>query len=102
MCPATFSTGMKNHKFFIPALFLFIHIEHCCNHQEIGGDLRCPHATWLRGINADVQSLMSVSTQPGGRPTIVFAGDVSSTRQHCIRGPPLKKKRKELLLACEL
>jgi len=35
----------------------------------------------------------SVSTQPGGRPTIVFSGDVSSTRQHSIRVTPLKKKK---------
>ena len=43
----------------------------------------------LRGVDADVQS---VSTQPGGRPTILFSGDVSSTRQHYITGMPLKKK----------
>jgi len=35
----------------------------------------------------------SVSTQLGGRPTIVFSGDVSSTRQHSVRGTPLKKKK---------
>ena len=38
--------------------------------------------------------LTSVSTQPGGRPTIVFSGDVSSTRQHSTRGTPLKEKRR--------
>jgi len=38
----------------------------------------------------------SVSTQPGGRPTIVFSGDVSSTRQHSNRGTPLEKKNLRL------
>jgi len=41
--------------------------------------------------------LTSVSTQHGGRPTIVFSGDVSSTRQHSIRGTPLKKREENLL-----
>jgi len=44
------------------------------------------------GIDADVQLANSVSTQLGGRPTIVFSDDVSLTRQHSIRGTPLKKK----------
>jgi len=36
--------------------------------------------------------LTLLSTHLGGRPTIVFSGDVSSTRQHSIRGTPLKKR----------
>jgi len=44
--------------------------------------------------------LTSVSTQLGGRPTIVFCGDVSSTRQHSIKGTPLKKKREEMEAEC--
>jgi len=35
--------------------------------------------------------LTSVSTQPGGRSTILFSGDVSSTRQHSTTDMPLKK-----------
>jgi len=33
-----------------------------------------------------------VSIQLGGRPTIAFSGDVSSTWQHSIRGTPLKRR----------
>jgi len=35
--------------------------------------------------------LTSISTQPRGRPAIVFSSDVSSMWQHSIRGTPLKK-----------
>jgi len=54
-----------------------------------------PRTTWLMGN--DVVMLMysrltSVSTQHGGRSTIVFSGDVSSTQQHSTRDTPLKKK----------
>jgi len=45
--------------------------------------------------------LISISTQLGGRPAVVFSGDVSSTRQYSIRGTPLKKKVTALcLLQC--
>jgi len=53
-----------------------------------------PRTTWLRGIDADVQSAnIGISTQPGGRPKVVFCGVVSSTRQHSIRCTPLKRER---------
>ena len=61
------------------------------DHQETGGDLegaRVP-AGW-GGLMPMYSRLTSVSTQLGGRPTIMFSGDVSSTRQHSIRGTPLK------------
>jgi len=34
----------------------------------------------------------SVYTQLAGRPTIVFSGDISSTRQHYNRGTPLNRR----------
>jgi len=34
----------------------------------------------------------SVSSQPGGRPTTVFYGDISSTQQHSNSGTLLTKK----------
>jgi len=47
------------------------------------------------GVDADVLSanIGIQSIELGGRPTIVFPGGVSSTRQHSIRGTPLKKKK---------
>jgi len=43
----------------------------------------------------------SVSTQLGGRPAIVFSGDVSSTRQHSNRGHATKEEVWYLLKATE-
>ena len=63
------------------------------DHQETGGDLdgaRVPPG-W-GGLIMMYSRQTSVSAQLGGRPTIVFSGDVSSTWQHCIRGTPLKNK----------
>jgi len=54
-----------------------------------------PRTTWLRGLLLVYSRLTSVFTQPGGRPATVFCGDVSSTRQHSIRGTPLKKIREK-------
>ena len=52
-----------------------------------GGDLEVarvpPGCGWLMPMYS---RQTSVSTQLGGRPTIVFSGDVSSTRQHSIIG----------------
>ena len=53
---------------------------------------RLHSTTWLRGWMPMYSRQTSVSTQLGGRPTIVFCCDVSSTRQHSIRGTPLKKR----------
>ena len=70
---------------------------HRSNLQETG-DLEGVHIPpgW-GGLTLVYSRLTSVSTQPGGRPKIVFSGDVSSTWQHSIRGMQLKKV---LLLAC--
>ena len=43
------------------------------------------------GLTLTYSRLTLLSTQLGGRPTIVFSGDVSSTRQHSNRGTPLKQ-----------
>ena len=71
---------------------------HRSDHQEIGGDLEGAHVPFGWGGLMLMYSrswLTSVSTRPGGRPTIVFSGDVTSTRQHSVRGTPMKKKKKK-------
>jgi len=57
------------------------------NHQETGGNLKGTRVPpgW-GGLMLMYSRQTLVSTQPGGRPTIMFSGDVSSTRQHSIRG----------------
>jgi len=58
----------------------------------------CPHNTWLMGLMLLYSWLTSVSTQPGGRPTIVYSGNISLTWQQSIRGMPLKKKYSNLTI----
>jgi len=105
-CPAV-SSIMKTRL-----LHFFGHVVRSYSgqdHQAVSASLRPPrdwrrprgrhrrlHTTWLRGIDAEVQSANISSIHSAWRkakwPTIVFSGDVSSTRQNSIRGTPLKKK----------
>jgi len=49
---------------------------------------RCPHTTWLRGIDVDVQSA-NIGIHSAWRKVndrvLWLSGDISSTRQHSIR-----------------
>ena len=65
---------------------------HCIKVQPVLFHPRTP-GSW--GLMLTYSRLTSVSTQLGGRPTIVFCGNVSSTLRHSIRGTPLKKKKKK-------
>jgi len=60
--------------------------------RKIPAPLACHLA---EGTEADVLSanIGIHFTELGGRPTIVFSGDLSSTRQHSVRGTTLKKKK---------
>jgi len=72
--------------------FLVYKLQHLlCQRCDIFQQL-IQRTTWLRGTDAMYSRLTSVSTQLGGRPTIVVSGNVSSTWQHSIMGSPLNKK----------
>jgi len=65
----------------------------CSDHQETGGDLegaRVPPG-W-GGLMPMYSRQTSVSTQLGGRPTIMLYSDLSSTWQHSATGMPVQKK----------
>jgi len=59
------------------------HISLTYSKWETGGDLKGVHIPpgW-EGLMLMYSRLTLVSTQPGGRPTIVFSGNVSLTWQH--------------------
>jgi len=69
-------------------------ISRCSDHQEIEGDLEGGQiAPDWGGLMLMYSRPTSVSTQLEERPTIIFSGNVSSTRnKHSIGGLPLMKK----------
>jgi len=86
------STSLATWHIQIPGKIITELSVRRCDHQETGGDLegaRVPPG-W-GGLTPMYSRQTSVSTQLGGRPTIVFSGNVSSTRQHSNRGTLLKK-----------
>jgi len=82
-CPPVWSIIKTKPPLLWPcSMFRFLSV-HRSGHQETGGDLegaRVPPG-W-GGLMPMYSRLTSISTQLGGRPTIVFSGDISSTQQH--------------------
>ena len=76
----------------IPGKIIIELLAHRSDHQKTGGDLEgASIPPGRRGLMLMYSRLILVSTQLGRRQTILFSGDVSLTRQHSIKGTPLKK-----------
>jgi len=87
------SASLATWHVCIPGKIITKQSMHCCDHHETGGDLKGAHIppAW-GGLMLMCSQLTLVSTEPGGRPTILFSWDVSSMWQHSIVSTPLKKK----------